>query len=74
MYMFYREESVQLANPQLRNIDLTHLMLLSSDVESTNTILIPLAIMTETRKIAQYDSNDNTRDHLEGIGTNRIIL
>lgn len=67
-------ESIQLANPRLRNIDLTHLMLLSSDVESTNTILIPLAIMIETRKITQYDWDNSTRDHLEGIGTDRIIL
>jgi hypothetical protein len=49
-------------------------MLLSSDVESTNTILIPLAIMIETRKITQYDWDNSTRDHLEGIGTDRIIL
>jgi len=67
-------ESIQLANPLLRNIDLTHLMLLSSDVESTNTILIPLAIMTETRKILQYDWDSSIRDNLEGIGTDRIML
>jgi hypothetical protein len=49
-------------------------MLLSSDVESTNTILIPLAIMTETRKILQYDWDSSIRDNLEGIGTDRIML
>lgn len=72
--MFYWVESIQLASPRLRNNDLIHLMLLYSDMESTNTTLIPLAIMTETRKITQYDCDKSTRDHSEGIGTDRIIL
>jgi len=30
--------------------------------------------MTQTRKITQYDWDKSTWDHLEGIGTDKIIL